>query len=101
MLLRALRNDGSSNILQTPSITTLDNEEAEIKVAQEVPFVTGQYTNTGGNNNGSVNPFQTIQREEVGNILKITPQINEGTAVQLKIEQENSSLTGRRPARSI
>jgi len=93
VLLRALRNDGTSNILQTPSITTLDNEEAEIKVAQEVPFVTGQYTNTGGNNNGSVNPFQTIQREEVGNILKITPQINDGTAVQLKIEQENSSLT--------
>ena len=93
VLLRALRNDGTSNILQTPSITTLDNEEAEIKVAQEVPFVTGQYTNTGGNNQGSVNPFQTIQREEVGNILKITPQINEGTAVQLKIEQENSSLT--------
>jgi general secretion pathway protein D len=59
-----------------------------------VPFVTGQYTNTGqGSSNGSVNPFQTIQREEVGNILKITPQINEGTAVQLKIEQENSSLT--------
>lgn len=93
LLLRALRNDGSSNILQTPSITTLDNEEAEIKVAQEVPFITGQYTNTGGNNNGSVNPFQTIQREEVGNILKITPQINEGTAVQLKIEQENSGIT--------
>ena len=93
VLLRALRNDGTSNILQTPSITTLDNEEAEIKVAQEVPFITGQYTNTGGNNNGSVNPFQTIQREEVGNILKITPQINEGTAVQLKIEQENSGIT--------
>ena len=93
VLLRALRNDGSSNILQTPSITTLDNEEAEIKVAQEVPFITGQYTNTGNTNQGSVNPFQTIQREEVGNILKITPQINEGTAVQLKIEQENSNLT--------
>jgi general secretion pathway protein D len=92
VLLRALRNDGSSNILQTPSITTLDNEEAEIKVAQEVPFITGQYTNTGAAQ-GSVNPFQTIQREEVGNILKITPQINEGTAVQLKIEQENSNLT--------
>lgn len=93
VLLRALRNDGTSNILQTPSITTLDNEEAEIKVAQEVPFITGQYTNTGGNNNGSVNPFQTIQRQEVGNILKITPQINDGTAVQLKIEQENSGIT--------
>lgn len=93
VLLRALRNDGTSNILQTPSITTLDNEEAEIKVAQEVPFITGQYTNTGNTNQGTVNPFQTIQREEVGNILKITPQINEGTAVQLKIEQENSGIT--------
>jgi general secretion pathway protein D len=93
LLLRALRSDGSSNILQTPSITTLDNEEAEIKVAQEVPFITGQYTNTGTTTQGAVNPFQTIQREEVGNILKITPQINEGTAVQLKIEQENSNLT--------
>jgi general secretion pathway protein D len=93
VILRALRNDGSSNVLQTPSITTLDNEEAEIKVAQEVPFVTGQFTSTGGNNNGNVNPFQTIQREEVGTILKITPQINEGTAVQLKIEQESSGLS--------
>jgi general secretion pathway protein D len=93
VLLRALRNDGNSNILQTPSVTTLDNEEAEIKVAQEVPFITGQYTNTGQTNQGTVTPFQTIQREEVGNILKITPQINEGTAVQLKIEQENSSVT--------
>jgi len=92
VLLRALRNDGTSNILQTPSITTLDNEEAEIKVAQEVPFITGQYTNTGAAQ-GQVSPFQTIQREEVGNILKITPQINEGTAVQLKIEQENSGIT--------
>jgi general secretion pathway protein D len=93
VLLRALRNDGNSNILQTPSVTTLDNEEAEIKVAQEVPFITGQYTNTGQTNQGTVTPFQTIQREEVGNILKITPQINEGNSVQLKIEQENSSVT--------
>ncbi len=92
VILRALRGDANSNILQTPSITTLDNEEAEIKVAQEVPFVTGQYTNTSGNNNGSVNPFQTIQREEVGTILKITPQINDGNSVTLKIEQESSDL---------
>ena len=92
LLLRALRGDANTNILQTPSVTTLNNEEAEIKVAQEVPFITGQYTNTSGNNNGSVNPFQTIQREEVGTILKITPKINEGNAVTLKIEQENSDL---------
>ena len=95
VILRALRSDGNTNILQTPSITTLDNEEAEIKVAQEVPFVTGQYTSAGGTDGaaGNVNPFQTIQREEVGTILKITPQINEGTSVQLKIEQESSSLS--------
>jgi general secretion pathway protein D len=94
LLLRALRGDSSTNILQTPSIMTLDNEEAEIKVAQEVPFITGQYTNTGNTgNNGNVNPFQTIQREEVGEILKITPQINEGDAVVLKIEQESSGVT--------
>jgi general secretion pathway protein D len=93
LLLRALRGDTNTNILQTPSIITLDNEEAEIKVAQEVPFLTGSFTNTGvGNQQGQVNPFQTIQRQEVGTILKITPQINEGDAVMLKIEQEDSSV---------
>ena len=94
VLLRALRNDTSANILSTPSILTLDNEEAEIKVAQEVPFITGQFTNTGGgSNNGSVNPFQTVQREEVGTILKLTPQISDSESVILKIEQESSSLS--------
>ncbi len=92
-VLRAIRNDADTNIVATPSIVTLDNQEAQIKVAQEVPFITGQYTNTGTTNNGQVNPFQTIQREEVGIILKITPQINEGDAVILKIEQEASSLS--------
>ena len=56
----------------------MDNQEAELKVAQEVPFVTGQYTNTSAATGGTVNPFQTIQREEVGTILKVTPQITEG-----------------------
>ncbi len=90
-LLNALRGDGETNIIATPQIVTLDNEEAEIRVGQEVPFVTGQFTNTGANQ-GSVNPFQTIQREEVGTSLKITPQINEGSGVKLEIEQETSSL---------
>jgi general secretion pathway protein D len=94
VLLRALRGDGNSNIISTPSIVTLDNEEAEIKVAQEVPFITGQYASTGANQGGNfVNPFTTVQREEVGNILKITPQINRGDTVLLKIEQESSSLS--------
>ena len=91
-MIRALRGDSNTNIIATPSIVTMDNQEAQIKVAQEVPFVTGQFTNTGGNNGGSVNPFQTIQRQEVGTILKITPQINEGDSVMLKIEQESSSI---------
>jgi len=92
-LIRALGGIGNTNIIATPSVVTLDNEEAEIKIAQEVPFVTGQYTNQGvANPGGVVNPFQTIQREEVGNILKITPQINEGDSVMLKISQEASSI---------
>jgi general secretion pathway protein D len=94
-MIRALQTDDRSNIIATPSAVTMDNQEAQIKVAQEVPFITGSFTNTGGNNNGSVNPFQTIQRQEVGTILKITPQINEGDAVQLKIELESSALLNK------
>ena len=90
-ILRALRGDSNTNIISTPNIVTMDNQEAQIKVAQEVPFVTGSFTNTGGAG-GSVNPFQTIQRQEVGTILKVTPQINEGDSVLLKIEQEASSI---------
>lgn len=91
-LLNALRGDGETNIVSTPQIVTLDNEEAEISVGQEVPFLSGQFTNTGANQ-GSVNPFQTIQREPVGTRLKITPQINEGSGMKLVIEQETSSLS--------
>jgi general secretion pathway protein D len=92
-LIRAIDGIGNTNIIATPSIVTLDNEEAEIKVAQEVPFITGQYTNQGISGGASgVNPFTTVQREEVGNILKITPQINEGASVLLKISQEASSI---------
>ena len=78
-MLRAIRQDTADNVIATPSAVTMDNQEAELKVAQEVPFITGQYTNsaasTGGVTSG-VNPFQTIQREEVGTILKITPTIS-------------------------
>ncbi len=92
-LLRALAGDGNTNILSTPTLITLDNEEAEIKVGQEVPFLTGSFTNTGAGTPGAVNPFQTIERRDVGLTLKITPQINEGNTVQLKIEQETSSIS--------
>jgi general secretion pathway protein D len=93
-MLRAIQSDGTTNVIANPTTVTMDNQEAELKVAQEVPFVTGQYTNTGNtNNNGNVNPFTTIQREEVGTILKITPQVNEwGALVQMKIELESSEL---------
>lgn len=91
LLLRALANDASTNILSTPSLMTLDNQEAEIVVGQNVPFVTGQFTNTGAAA-GSVNPFQTIQRQDIGLTLRVTPQINEGNAVQLEVEQEVSSI---------
>ncbi len=90
-IVRALLGDASTNVLATPSIITLDNEEAELSVGQEVPFITGQFTNTGAAQ-GSVNPFQTVQREDVGLKLKVTPQINEGDALILEIQLENSNL---------
>ncbi|RYZ68101.1 MAG: type II secretion system protein GspD, partial [Proteobacteria bacterium] len=96
-MIRALRTDDNVNVIATPTATTLDNQETELKVAQEVPFITGSYasTGTGGTNNGQVNPFTTIQRQEVGTILKITPKINNGTAVVMKIELESSELSGQ------
>jgi len=91
-LISALNSDGKSNILSTPSLLTLDNEEAEIVVGQNVPFLTGSYSGTGGGSTPS-NPFQTVQREDVGLTLKITPQINEGDAIKLKVEQEVSTVS--------
>ena len=94
-MIRAVQGDSNTNLIATPSTVTMDNQEAQLKVAQEVPFITGQFTNTGNTNNGEVNPFTTVQRQEVGTILKITPQVNEGGAlVQLKIDIESSALSG-------
>ena len=91
-LLRTLQGDSATNIVSTPMLVTMDNEEAEISVGQEVPFLTGQFSERG--TNGGMNPFQTIDRRDVGVTLKITPRINEGNAVELDIEQEVSSLSG-------
>jgi len=97
-LVTALEADGKSNVLSTPSILTLDNQEAQIKVAQEVPFLTGQYTTNATSTtsttstSGITNPFQTIERKDVGLVLKVTPHINEGDAVRLDIHQEVSNL---------
>ena len=93
IILSALNSQTNANILSTPSLLTLDNEEAYITVGQEVPFVTGSFTNTGGAA-GALNPFQTITRENVGITLKVTPHINSGDSVVLDISQEVSSLTG-------
>jgi general secretion pathway protein D len=90
-LIRALESDSASNILSTPNLMTLDNQEAEIVIGQNVPFITGSYSSTNGSSS-SVNPFQTVQREDVGLTLKVKPQINEGNAVKLEIEQEVSSI---------
>jgi general secretion pathway protein D len=91
-LVRALGGEANTNILSTPSLVTMDNQEASIVVGQNVPFITGQYTSTGSGTS-TVNPFQTIQREDVGLTLKIKPQINEGDTVMMDISQEVSSLT--------
>ena len=89
LLLQALKNDANTNILSTPSVVTLDNEEATISVGQEVPFITGSYVSS---NNAVSNPFQTIEREEVGVKLRVRPQINDGQVVRMAIEQETSNL---------
>jgi general secretion pathway protein D len=88
MMLRALQGDSRTNILGTPSVVTRNNQEAKMEVAQEVPFLTGQYSTT----NGTGSAFQTIQREEVGTILTVTPTISEGDTVLLKLQVESSSL---------
>jgi general secretion pathway protein D len=87
---RFLEESGSGNVLSTPNLLTLDNEEAKIVIGQNVPFVTGQFTNTGSSN--TVNPFQTIERKDVGLTLKVKPQISENGTVKLAIYQEVSSV---------
>jgi len=88
-ILTAIQEDTESNILSTPSILTLDNQESSFLVGQDVPLTTGE--SLGANN---VNPFRTVQREEIGIVLEVTPQINDGDTVTLKIRQEVSSIFG-------
>ncbi|WP_371132971.1 type II secretion system secretin GspD [Hydrogenophaga sp.] len=90
-LARFLQETGEGNILSTPNLLTLDNEEAKIVIGQNVPFVTGQFTNTGSNE-GSVNPFQTIERKDVGLTLRVKPQISENGTIKMTIYQEVSSV---------
>ena len=91
LLVQALQNDSDTNILSTPSVVTLDNEEASLSSGKEVPFQTGSYTNSSSGSSTS-NPFTTYNREEVGVLLKVKPQISKGNAVRLEIEQESSKV---------
>ena len=93
VLARMLESDTKTNILSTPNLVTLDNEEAKIVIGQNLPFVTGQYTNTGGSTTPA-NPFQTVERKDVGLTLKLKPQISEGGTIKLQITQEASSVIG-------
>jgi general secretion pathway protein D len=90
-LLRALEADSSANVLSTPTLLTLDNEEAKIQVGQNIPIVTGSFTLAGAGG-GVVNPFQTFERRDIGVTLKIRPQITEGGVVKLALYQEVSSI---------
>ncbi|WP_445512700.1 type II secretion system secretin GspD [Simplicispira metamorpha] len=90
-LANFLQNSGDSNVLSTPNLMTLDNEEAKIVIGKNVPFPTGSYTNTGGNN-GAVNPFTTVERKDVGLMLRVRPQINENGTVKMSIYQEVSNI---------
>lgn len=92
-LANFLQNSGDANVLSTPNLMTLDNEEARIIIGNNVPFVTGSYANTGGNS-GAVNPFTTVERKDVGLMLRVRPQINENGTVKLAIYQEVSKIDG-------
>jgi general secretion pathway protein D len=93
LLARALETEGAGNIIATPNLLTLDNEEAKIVIGQNVPFLTGSYT-TSGNTSG--NPFQTIERRDVGTTLRVRPMVSEGGTVRLQIFQEVSSVVSQR-----
>jgi general secretion pathway protein D len=90
-LARFFESTGDGNVLSTPTLLTLDNEEAKIVIGQNVPFITGQFTNTG-TSNSSVNPFQTIERKDVGITLRVKPSINADGTVRMTIYQEASAV---------
>jgi general secretion pathway protein D len=90
-LAKFLETNADANVLSTPNLVSLDNEEAKIVIGQNVPFITGTFTNTG-TGTGATNPFQTIERKDVGLTLRVKPQIGEGGTVRMTVFQENSSV---------
>ena len=91
-IARLLQSQTSTNIISTPNLITVDNEEAKIVVGSNVPFITGQFTQTGGSTS---NPFQTIERKDVGITLRIKPQVGEGGTIRMQIYQESSSVSDK------
>jgi general secretion pathway protein D len=91
-LARFLETNAGANVLSTPTIVALDNEEAQIVIGQNVPFITGSFTNTGAGGTAGLNPFQTIERKDVGLTLRVKPQIGEGGTIRMTVYQENSSV---------
>lgn len=95
VLASFFESQSGANVLSTPNLVSLDNEEARIVIGQNVPFVTGSYANTGSTTGGTVNPFQTVDRRDVGLTLKIKSQIGEGGAIRMQVYQENSTVTAQ------
>jgi general secretion pathway protein D len=93
VLIHAIETDSSANILSMPNLITLDNEEAKIIVGSNVPFITGQYTTAASGGTAGVNPFQTVERQDIGLTLRVRPQISQGGTVKMSIYQENSAVT--------
>lgn len=100
-VVSALQGDAETTVLQMPELVVLDNAEASINVGQEVPFLTGQYAQTGAGGGAGINPFSTIEREPVGTTLTITPRINEGTGMRLTIQQVVSSISSSAVASDV
>ena len=92
-LVHALQSDTKTNILSMPNLITLDNEEAKIMVGENVPFITGQYTTMASAGAAGVNPFQTVERKDIGLTLKVKPQISQGGTVKMAIYQETSAIS--------
>jgi general secretion pathway protein D len=92
VLARALETETKANILSMPNLITLDNEEARIMVGQNVPFITGQFTTAASGGTASINPFQTIERRDIGLSLRVRPTISQGGTVKMAIYQETSNI---------
>jgi general secretion pathway protein D len=100
-LAQALEKEAKANILSTPNVTTLDNEEAKVIIGENVPFITGSYSQSGTNGGATTNPFQTIERKDVGLTLKVRPQVSESGTIKMAIYQEISAVKDKTLAAGI